>query len=63
MNAEHPDAAEHFDSCIECHRREYGTPGMTAMEFAPHLPEHLRQPYWRQKIDEYVTREGLDVDD
>lgn len=47
----------HQDDCIECHRRRYATPGMTAGEFAECLPEHLRQEYWRQKLDEYFTRE------
>jgi hypothetical protein len=30
---------------------------MTAGEFAPHLPEELRQPYWRRKLDEFFYGE------
>lgn len=59
--AGHPDSDEHFLDCIECHRACYGRPGMTAGEFAPYLPEHLRQPYWKQKIRELFIRErGVD---
>lgn len=48
---------------IESYRRRFGRPGMTAGEFVEFLPEHLRQPYWRQKITEYFRAEGLDPGD
>lgn len=48
---------------IEEYRRRYGKPGMTAGEFEPFLPDHLKQPYWRQKIDEYFRAQGLDPDE
>jgi hypothetical protein len=61
--AEHAyDDPAHFADCIDCHRRRYGRPGMTAGEFEPYLPEHLKQPYWRTKIDEWCRAEGLDPD-
>lgn len=52
----------HRENCIECLRREHGKPGMTAGEFEPFLPEHLRQPYWRQKIEQFFREQGLDPD-
>jgi hypothetical protein len=48
---------------IERLREELGKPGMTAGEFAPLLPEHLRGPYWRMKIEEWFEQQGLDPDE
>lgn len=48
---------------IERLREELVKPGMTAGEFAALLPEHLRQPYWRTKIDElFRGQQGMDPD-
>jgi hypothetical protein len=44
-------------------RTELGRPGMTAGEFAELLPEHLRQPYWRTKIEQLCQEQGIDPDD
>ena len=48
---------------IEAYRQRYGKPGMTASEFERYLPEHLKQPYWRMKIEEFFRSEGIDPDD
>jgi hypothetical protein len=48
---------------IERLRSEHGRPGMTAGEFAELLPEHLRRPYWRMKLDEWFRAQGLDPDE
>lgn len=61
-NWKHNDPA-HVRDCIECHRRRYSKPGMTAAEFEPFLPDHLKGAYWHQKITEYMEREGLSADD
>lgn len=48
---------------IERLREELGKPLMTAGEFAELLPEHLRQTYWRTKIDEWFRgQQGMDPD-
>jgi hypothetical protein len=47
---------------IEVYRQRHGAPGMTAGEFEPFLPEHLKRPYWRTKIREFFEAEGIDVD-
>lgn len=64
--AHNPDDPAHFADCIDCHRVKYATPGMTAGEFAPYLPAHLQQEYWRTKLDEYFTAQdraaGADPD-
>lgn len=61
MSTEHPATAEHFNDCIECHRAKYATPGMTAGEFAPLLPEHLRHEYWITKLTQYFeAQEEID---
>jgi hypothetical protein len=43
---------------LEAAKEQLGRPGMTAGEMATLLPEHLRSLYWRQKLDEYFTREA-----
>jgi hypothetical protein len=48
---------------IERLRRELGRPGMTAGEFAELLPEHLRQPYWHTKIEQWLRDQGIDPDE
>lgn len=48
---------------IERLRQELGEPGMTAGEFAPLLPEHLRRPYWRMKLDQWFHEQGLDEEE
>lgn len=56
-----PDIPADIVEQIEDHRRRLATPGMTAGQFAELLPERLRQPYWRSRIDEYfATQEDLD---
>jgi hypothetical protein len=60
-NWKHNDLA-HVWECIECHRRRFSTPGMTAGEFERFLPEHLKRPYWEQKITEWAAQQGLDPD-
>lgn len=47
---------------IEQLRNKHARPGMTAGEFAELLPEHLRRPYWRMKIDEWFRTQGYDPD-
>ena len=47
---------------IERLRAEHERPGMTAREFAELLPEHLRQPYWRTKTEQWCREQGLDPD-
>lgn len=34
-------------------KRQHGRESMSNGEVAPHLPEHLRQPFWEQAIDRY----------
>lgn len=48
---------------IEEYRQRFGKPGMTAAEFEPYLPDHLKTPYWRTKILEFFESEGISIDD
>lgn len=48
---------------IERLRVKHVRPGMTAGEFAELLPEHLRQPYWRTRIERWYREQGLDPDE
>jgi hypothetical protein len=53
------DEADALDAAISAARARLGEQitGMTAGEFAPHLPEELRRAYWRRKLTEFFEAE------